>query len=205
MDFTAIIGSLAVVGKILFFFLPIIALVILYYMYKAHPIKVRIYQKRGNGYFLAEDRVGRTNINGVQKYKFLSFKRKGQTFEPPNFEDIWNGEKGQYLTLEEKNKGEFRPAHFIAGNTDSDNVHIKPIDRATRYWESLEIRDKLRNYGNVNQMLQYIPVISLVVVGIFIVLALVIVKGDLSETAQIVANSVVQLSKQAPATGGPPI
>lgn len=187
-------------GKTLIFIIPIIILAFFIWRYKKFPVNVIFFRKRGRNVAIDKDKAGRVKERGVWKYKFMKFKNRALRMEPPELEDIYFGPKGNHLFLFETDAGVFSPIKLC--RTSNPGVALTPISKSVQFWEQMEIRDAIHRFEKPNPWMQYMPVIGLATMGVFIVIMLVLVKGDLSATAQVVSNALIKTAEMVGGSGG---
>lgn len=197
---SVIMSTLGIIAQTLMVIVPIMVVVVLVWRFKKFPVKVLFFRKRGKNVELDADKAGRIKEKGVFKYKFMKFKNRALRIQPPELGEIYTGPKGNHLFLFEDDAGIFRP--ITLHKSDNPGIALAPVSKAILFWQMNEIRDDLRRYEKPNMLLQYMPVIGIVLCGIFIVLMLVLVKGDLSATAKVVSQAIVKAAEIAnPAAG----
>jgi len=206
-----IVVVLSIIGRVLIFVLPAIAIFYLLYRRKQYPIVTDIFTQRGTTTLIGHDRIGRfVTPTGVEKHKFMSFRRRKRNIEPIPFGQIYLNEKGgNRAYLVESDKGTFYPVEApVAGLSANPTLAtaFKPINRATRFWENLEIKEALTTYSDKSFWKEYFPHISFMLLAIFIILLFAMVKGDLAAVAASAAKAAEALgtaAAQAPVTGAP--
>ena len=146
---------------------------LLFFLYKnvmpiwLYPVTVLIRERRGNSFILKRDRAKRIKQKtGEESYKLWKAKK---TIEPPKFEHYEITPNGKpVLELYLPTSDDYRPINF------NELPKITVEDKAARFWfvqEHKKIREK---YFKATWMERYAPYISMILLGTFGTIQLII-------------------------------